>query len=97
MWERIRQFFRDWLSPPPVTWDDIEYVSSNIASIDRDIEFVRLEQQNTRDIYMFASMEYQIQYLMQRRIQLSVQRQDLLVRARRQGPLVNSSLYCKIL
>lgn len=87
--------FMQWLNPPPVTWDDISRVSSNIESIDRDIDFIRLEQQKTRDIYMFASMEYQVQFLMQRRIELSVQRQDLLVLARRQGPLVNSDLYCK--
>jgi hypothetical protein len=96
MWARVCSFFRELFYPPPVTWDDVEYVSACIDSIDRDIEYVRVEQRNTKDVYMFASMEYQIQYLLQRRIQLSVQRQDLLVRARRQGPLVSTELYSKI-
>lgn len=96
MWNRLREWLSNLFCPPPVTWDDIAHISASIESIDRDIEFVRLEQQNTRDIYMFASMDYQIQFLLQRRIQLSIQRQDLLNRARRQGPTVNSELYSKI-
>ena len=96
MWQRLRQMVMEWWIPPHVTWGDIEYVSSCIDSVDRDIEFVQLEQRNTRDVYMFASMEYQIQYLMQRRISLSIARQDLLNRARRQGPLVNSDMYSKV-
>ena len=96
MWQRLRQMILDWLVPPHVTWGDIEFVTACIESVDRDIEFVRLEQRNTRDVYMFASMEHQIQYLMQRRINLSIARQDLLVRARRQGPLVDSDLYSKV-
>ena len=96
MWQRLRKMLVEWFNPPPVTWSDIEYVTSNIQSIDRDIEFVRLEQSNTRDVYMFASMDFQIQYLLQRRVQLSIARQDLLNRARRQGPLVDSDLYSKV-
>lgn len=96
MWQRLRQMLVEWFSQPPVTWSDIEYVTLSIQSVDRDIEFVRLEQLNTRDVYMFASMDFQIQYLLQRRVQLSIARQDLLNRARRQGPLVDSDLYSKV-
>ena len=97
MWERIYCLIHDYFYPPPVTWDELARLGGSIDLIDRDIELIRIDQLRTRDVYMFASMEHQIQYLINRRVKLSVQRQELLNRARKQGPRIDCDLYCKFL
>ena len=89
----LRQLICDTVWPPPVQWIDIINVVNEIDRVDVHIELVRAEQSKTSDAYRFATMEFEVETLLQRRSTLCRLKRSMLARARSQGPQVDVDQY----
>jgi len=90
------QYMMQYFYPPPVTFEDVQQVVAWINDIDREVAAIREEQSSTTEVYRFASLEFEVEKLLYDRSYFCRRKQELLHRARLQGPRIDTSEYQRL-
>jgi hypothetical protein len=89
------EVFYSMFQNPIITLKEINTILNMIEKVDRDIEWLKREQQSVSTVYQYAMIEYEIDELMKTRTVLSRKKTRMLAIARKQGHGINNSQYQK--